>query len=76
MHINIKGGFTALYCFNTSLAKHQDTAGRKGVRRVIVVRTVERTAIQVVVIVVTSVRRNRPDVVRVAVTIVGPRATT
>lgn len=50
--------------------KHQDTAGRKGVTWIIVVRSVESTVVKVVVVVVATIGSRRPDVVRVAVIIV------
>ena len=58
---------------NTPAAEHQDTAARKGISGIVVI-LVERTRIEVPVIIVTTVRRRRPHVVRVAVTIVGPVA--
>lgn len=58
---------------NTPAAEHQDTAARKGVSGIVVI-LVERTRIEVPVIIVTTVRRRRPHVVRVAPAIVRPVA--
>ena len=62
-------GCERVKCLSSAL---QDTAALKGIAGIVVI-LVERTRIEVPVIIVTTVRRRRPHGVRVAATIARPR---